>query len=130
MRFANSVVVDRQANEIRIDGVAFPYWIQPNPEIEIPPSAERRHPATLHIGLYADNLTYITGEGEVQVMHVATPEQESEWARRRAKEIVLEGLSDIIQWLARCEIDRQREDRSIGFADLVDGVTLYPSKGA
>jgi hypothetical protein len=104
-RFANTIVVDSQAGEIRIDGDVFPYWTTPEPEIEL---IGEGVPAVLNIGIYADNLTYISSEGEARVLATAARSAESEWARRRAQEIVYEGLSDVIQWLARCELDRQK----------------------
>lgn len=119
--FANTVVVDRQKHEIRIDGLVFPYYTAPDPEIELPPSDHRRMPATLHIGLYADNVTYISAEGEARQLHQAGPSAESEWTQRRAKEIVYEGLADIILWLKECEQKRQ-EARAISKVP-------YPTEG-
>jgi hypothetical protein len=103
-RFCHEIVVDRQKNEIRMDGVAFPYWTGPDPEIELMGPGM---PAVLTIGVFADNLTYISDQGEPKVLAQASPRAESEWAKRRAKEIVLEGLADVVEWLGRAEARRQ-----------------------
>jgi len=115
-RFANSIVVDHQKNEIRIDGLAFPYWTTPDPEIELIGDGM---PAVLNFGIYADNLTYISKDGEEKVLARGQRHAESEWAKRRAKEIVLEGLADVVEWLVRCEAQRQRDESAVSFSDLV-----------
>jgi hypothetical protein len=106
-RFANTVVVDSQKNEIRIDGVPFPYWVAPDPEIEVIADGA---PAVLHIGIYADNLTYVSQEGEHKVIAAADITTELAWARERAKDIVLDGLRDVVEWLGECELERQRRE--------------------
>ena len=114
-RFCHEIVVDQSKNEIRMDGVAFPYWTQPDPEIELP-KGDGYPIGVLHIGVYADSVVYIGKEGGETRLLEPTPASELEWARRRAEEIVYEGLSDVIQWLARCELDRQRDTfKPMGF---------------
>lgn len=104
MKFAHDVVVDSQKNEIRINGLAFPYWIKPDPEIEVIGDGL---PAVVNIGIYADNLTYISEAGEARVIAQAADDTERRWAAERGREIVREGLAEVIIWLAECEKKRQ-----------------------
>jgi hypothetical protein len=61
----------------------------------------------LNIGIFAESITYIGDDGRPKPLLEATPAAHSEWARRRAKEIVLERMADVLSWLEQAADDRQ-----------------------
>jgi hypothetical protein len=95
-KIAHEIVVDNQKNEIRIDGIAFPYYVMEQPEIM---SVGDGMLGAVQVGILADNVTFISSNGETQHPVVGSHEADLEWARRRAEEIVLLGLRDIIKQL-------------------------------
>jgi hypothetical protein len=99
---AREIVLDGQANEIRINGVVFPFHILPAPEVELigsdPGMASL---GALHVGILADNITVIGESGNVQRVVQASAEAELAWARARAEEIVIDGLADVLRWIKK-----------------------------
>lgn len=95
-RFAHEVVLDGRDQSISIDGIRFPYWVMPDPEVEV---IEEGVLGALRIGVLADNVTVIGRSGTVH--HPITCDQRTnmEWARRRGTEIAQEGLADVLQWI-------------------------------
>ena len=107
-RFAHEVVVDHPGNEVRIDGVSFPYYVEPEPQLEIPHDEGEMPFAILRIGVFAESVTYIAPDGEPRRLLEASPQAHSEWARRRAREIVYDGMADVIAWFR--DAKEARED--------------------
>ena len=107
--FCHEIVVDHQKNEIRLDGVPLPYWVEPDPEIELPKGAQA-HIGILRIGIFAESITYIGKEGGRKTLLEASPRAHSEWARRRAREIVYDGMADVLGWLEQAKLDREEAE--------------------
>lgn len=95
-KFAHEVVVDADTGEILIDGVAFPYYVMDDVEVEV---AFEGAVGVLRMGVIADNLTLITKDGHARPLVSAPAQVESDWARVRAQEIVRDGLSEVIAWI-------------------------------
>lgn len=95
MRVAHEIVVDHKAHEIRIDGLTFPYYVEEGPEVDTIEGMI----GVLRVGIYADNLSVITSDGTER--HLTTPMKQVElaWAAQRGREIVREGLADVIAWI-------------------------------
>lgn len=96
MRIAHDIEVNAETGRIVMDGLTFPYHVGAEPEVELMGPGG---PAILTIAIPTRNLVYVSTEGERRVLAAATDAEEMAWARQRAKEIVLEGLADIVSQL-------------------------------
>jgi hypothetical protein len=98
---AHEIVLDGQANEIRINGVVFPFHVLPAPEVELIGDPGMPVLGALHVGILADNITVIGQSGNVQRVVQASSAVELAWARARAEDIVIEGLADVLRWIQK-----------------------------
>jgi len=95
MRLAHIVELDYVKNQLRIDGTVFPYFVEEGPEVEV-----LDHIGTVRVGILANNLSVITADGTKT--HVKAPDYiETAWAAERGKEIVRDGLADVIAWIGQ-----------------------------
>jgi hypothetical protein len=94
MKIAHTVELDHVKHELRIDGLTFPYYVEPDPQVYVLDGRV----GVLQVGIYADNLSVITAEG-TQTKVSAPHHIEMAWAAERGKEIVRDGLADVIAWL-------------------------------
>lgn len=97
MKFAHEVDLDHQKGEIRIDGTRFPYYV--TPKIDIEPGDYRGAPAVVTLRLYADNVMLVSRAGKASHVYSCERETDLAWARERAKEIVRDGLADVIRFI-------------------------------
>jgi len=94
MKFAHTVELDHVKGQLRIDGLAFPYYVEEGPEIDV---LDGRL-GVVRVGIYADNVSVITADG-TRTEHSAPDYIEQAWAAERGKEIVRDGLADVLTWL-------------------------------
>lgn len=90
-QIARSVVIDSTDGTVTINGLTFPYYIAPDPSIDLAPGI-----GIVNIGILADEVTVIGADGTVNRPVEPSLQAELSWARRVAREIVLEGLADIV----------------------------------
>lgn len=114
--FAKEVVLDHRTGTVEIDGVPFDYYVAADADVEIDPSI-----ITVRLGLYADNVTVVSKSGERKtVSSEADPGSDSEWTRRTARRIVLEGMADVLEWLD--EARQQYVAEAERFRELADAM--------
>lgn len=96
MKVAHTVIIDATKGTIEIEGVVFPYYVMPDPEVELTAEGVAGAPAIVHIGIIASNVLY-RGEDGGRVLAQADTDTELRWARRRAEEVVCMGLADVLE---------------------------------
>lgn len=99
-RFAHNVTLDFRDHSMSIDGIPFPFWIEPSPQIDLP-HLDGSMLTTVRIGLFTDSLTLIDEHGLRRTVVEARLEEDLRWARERAKEIVMEGLAGVLEWIGK-----------------------------
>lgn len=80
---------------VYIDGTRFPYHVSADFDVDAGPNVI----PTVTLGLFAQNITIIDDKGVTTHPATASARDETEWARRRAQEIVRDGLADVIAWI-------------------------------
>lgn len=99
-RIAHTITVDHRAEEdgggLYIEGVKVPFAVKPDPVVD----DIEGYIGTVTVTFYADNVEVVTKGGERRYPVRTGPfAAELEWARREARRIVLEGMSDVLEWL-------------------------------
>ena len=94
MKMAHTIEVNAQQGKVFIDGIVFPYYILENPEIVMIPGFE--NVSALQLQVLTRNLVVVGSEGEERVITQASDEDERIWAAERGREIVRDGLAEII----------------------------------
>ena len=97
-KIAHDVVLDYRDESITIDGIPFPFYVEPDPEVSV---AGEGTIGVLHIGVLASNLTVIGPTGTIVRPIQAPLGVELRWAAERAKEIVRDQMADVIAWIAK-----------------------------
>jgi hypothetical protein len=95
---AHDVVIDYRDESISINGVRFPYYVMPDPEVEVVQDGSM---GILHVGILANNLSVIGSQGTVKTVAKAPMAVELDWAVARAKELVHEGLAPVLAWIEK-----------------------------
>lgn len=99
MKIAHEIIVTSgEGGHIDIDGVTFPFHVMDDIEVERI-AGHRGAPAILRIGVLADNLTLVSSEGRRTVVAQSNDDVNRAWARQRAREIVVEGMYDVLEWI-------------------------------
>jgi hypothetical protein len=99
-KFAHNITLDFRNHDLLIDGVPFPFWIEPSPQVDLP-HADATKLTTLRIGVFTESLTVIDEHGLTKTVVESSRDDDLRWAEARAKEIVYHGLADIIEQLPR-----------------------------
>ncbi len=97
-KIAHQIVIDVQREEVRIDGIAFPYYLLANPEVM---TIGDETLGAVRLDILASNLEVIGSDGSHRSVIKASLDAELEWARRRATEIVIESLAPILKRLGK-----------------------------
>ena len=95
MKLAHDVLIDWDTRHVVIDGDVFPFYLREDVTVEGTGPYEI---ASVTLSVYAANVR-IKRDGWVKVERQALPSEELAWAKRRATEIVTEGLADVLQWI-------------------------------
>lgn len=90
-RICHEIVIDKDAKEIRLDGLQFPFYV--DEEIPIDGTGPYEVP-TVGLSVFADNVTIID-QGRTTRPAVATHATEIAWAREEGRRIVRRGLADV-----------------------------------
>lgn len=93
----HEAVLDNRDGTLWLDGVALPFWLQVDPEVDAP--TEDTPMGAVRVGFWADNITVIGKAGERTHPAVADHTANMDWARRRGCEIVRTGLAPWLQYL-------------------------------
>lgn len=99
-RWAHNITLDFRTHDILIDGIPFPFWIEPSPQVDLP-HADSTALTTVRIGVFTDSLTVIDEHGLTKTVVESRLEDDLRWARARAKEIVIEGLAPVLKWIEK-----------------------------
>lgn len=93
-KIANEVVLDHTTGKVFIDGIEFPFFIEPEAEVEVLDGV-----AVVRISVYADNVRLVGDDGATRAARRAPLSDELAWAAERGREIVRDGLADVIAQL-------------------------------
>ena len=90
-RICHEIVIDKDANEVRLDGLPFPFYVLDFPSVD---GTGRNEMPTVGLAVIASNVTIID-QGRTTRPVVATHETEIAWAREEGRRIVRRGLADV-----------------------------------
>ena len=90
-RICHEIVIDKDAREVRLDGLPFPYWVLDDVEVS---GTSRDEMPTVGLSVLANNVTIID-QGRTTRPVVATHATEIAWAREEGRRIVRRGLADV-----------------------------------
>lgn len=91
-RLCHEIVIDHQAGEVRLDGLAFPYHV--GDAVTITGTGDLEIP-TVSLDVFAANVTVIHLDGRRTTPAIARHETELAWARDEGRRIVRRGLADV-----------------------------------
>ena len=90
-RICHEIVIDKDAGEVRLDGLPFPFHVMPDVSIDGTGADEV---ASVGVSIFASNVTIID-QGRTTRPVVATHATEIAWAREEGRRIVRRGLADV-----------------------------------
>ena len=90
-RICHEIVIDKDAGEVRLDGLPFPFHVLGYPSVD---GTGRDEVPTVGLDVIASNVTIID-QGRTTRPVVATHATEIAWAREEGRRIVRRGLADV-----------------------------------
>lgn len=97
-KVCHEIVIDHTISTITMDGVEFPFYVTPDIQLDLTADTPGA-PAIVHLGVITENLRVVSAQGETTVIASSDPETNLRWARARARDIVIEGMYDVLEWL-------------------------------